>query len=400
MAARNMPKMMTGLNVLLAVAMLTHSVESSCIDLDTRCKYWADRGECTRSVEFMRHNCELSCRHCPEAVLEDLLIDADMQTKYITGMLVTVLTAIALAWVKVYFAGGSCKSLAKLKGKTVIVTGANTGIGLDTALSFAGRGAKVIIACKNYKSGLKALKYIRDLSENRFVEFRKVDLSSFDSIREFAKEFNAEEERLDILVNNAGVLTAAKRQVTKDGHEEMFQVNHLGPFLLTNLLLEKMKKSSPSRIVNVSCGIHKKSKGLNFTDLEMKEKFGRFKQFAQTKLANLLFTHELSKELEGTNITANSVNPGYVLSDAYRNVGILHWKIAKLILYPFMFVFWKSTRQGAQTSIRVAVDPALEKVTGKYFEDCLECDVSPFGKDDGAAKKLWEISERLTGLKK
>lgn len=398
MAARNMQKM--GLTILFFIGLLARSVDSSCRDLDSRCRHWADRGECTNSVEFMRRNCQLSCRHCPEAVLEDLLVDAAIQTKYLAAMLGIVLTAIALAWVKVYFAGGSCKSLAKLKGKTVIVTGANTGIGLDTALSFAGRGAKVIIACRSYKSGLKALKYIRDLSENRFVEFRKLDLSSFDSIREFAKEFNTEEDRLDVLVNNAGVLTSAKRQVTKDGHEEMFQVNHLGPFLLTNLLLPKMKKSSPSRIVNVSCGIHKKSKGLNFKDLEMKEKFGRFKQFAQTKLASLLFTHELSKKLEGTSVTANSINPGYIMSEAYRNVGILHWKIAKLIIYPFMFIFWKSTRQGAQTSIRVAVDPVLEKVTGKYFEDCLECDVGPFGKDDGAAKKLWEISERLTGLNK
>ena len=385
--------------ILLLFGIFINLTEGSCRDLDSRCDYWAKRGECNKNVEFMRRNCQMSCKFCEEAILQAVKENIDRQIYYALFFLVLGIASLCLVAIKVYFAGGSCNSLAKLKGKTVIVTGANTGIGRQAALSFAGRGAKVILACRNYGKGLEAMKYIRDLSENKLVEFRKLDLSSFDSIREFAKEFNEEEDRIDVLVNNAGILTSSIRQVTKDGHEEMFQVNHLGPFLLTNLLLEKLKQSSPSRIINVSSEVHRSSKGLDFKDLEMENNFKRFKQLANTKLQNILFTNELSNKLQGTGVTVNAVHPGYVMTDGMRNIGILQWKLVKLLVFPFMFLFMKSARQGAQTTIQLAVDPALEKVTGKYFSDCETCDASDAAKDDGAAKKLWEISERLTKIR-
>ena len=383
----------------LCFAVFIKLIDGSCRDLDSRCRFWADRGACTRNIQFMRRNCQMSCKICDEAIFKDIMENADKQVYYAILFLVMTIAALMIIGVKVYFAGGSCSSLAKLKGKTVIVTGANTGIGREAALSFAGRGAKVILACRNYGRGLKAMKYIRDLSENKLVQFRKLDLSSFTSIREFAKEFNEEEDRLDILVNNAGVLTSSTRKVTKDGHEEMFQVNHLGPFLLTNLLLDKLKQSTPSRIINVSSEVHRSTKGLDFQNLEMEDTFNRFTQLANTKLQNILFTHELSNKLEGTGVTVNALHPGYVMTEADRNIGILQWKLVKVLLHPFRFVFMKSPRQGAQTTIRLAVDPALEKVSGKYFADCDLCDVSDAAKDDGAAKKLWEVSERITKLK-
>eukprot|EP00795_Rhopilema_esculentum_P002787 gene2786-1010_t len=387
-----------GLMLVFLIGLSTSGAESKCQDLDGRCKHWASKGECRNNADFMRRNCQMSCKICQEAVLQAILEDSNNQIMYAIGFVLIAVIGFTIAGIRVYFAGGSCGSLAKLKGKTVIVTGANTGIGKQAALSFAGRGAKVILACRNYSRGLKTMKYIRDLSENKTVEFRKLDLSSFESIKEFAKEFNAEEDRLDILVNNAGVLTGSKRQVTEDGHEEMFQVNYLGPFLLTNLLLDKLKQSTPSRIINVSSAVHHQSKGLDFQDLEMEQKFDRMKQLVQTKLANILFTHELSKKLEGTGVTANCLHPGFVRTEATRNVGILQWRLVKIVLLPFRLFFMKTARQGAQTTIHCAVDPALENISGKYFVDCQESDVSPIAKDDGAAKKLWEVSERLTGL--
>ncbi len=242
------------------------------------------------------------------------------------------------------------------------------------------------------------MKYIRDISGSKLVEFRKLDLSSFDSVKEFAKEFNEEEERLDVLVNNAAVLAGAERQVTADGNELMLQVNHLGPFLLTNLLLEKMKKSAPSRIVNVASSIHNRSNGFDFKNMQMETGFRRFSQLIQTKLANVLFTHELSKRLEGTGVTANALHPGVVKTEGDRHVKILHLKIVKVLLFPIKALFMKTPRQGAQTSIYVSVAKELEGETGKYYGDCKEALASPHGVDDGAAKKLWEVSERLTGL--
>ena len=385
--------------VFLSFTVLISFTNGSCHDFDSRCKFWASRGECTRNVEFMKINCQMSCKFCDEAIFKDIIENADKQVYYSVLFLTMTIAALLLIGIKVYFAGGTCGSLKKLKGKTIIVTGANTGIGRKAALSFAGRGAKVILACRNYSRGLKALKYIRDLSDNKLVEFRKLDLSSFESIREFAKEFNEEEDRLDILVNNAGVLTSSTRNVTKDGHEEMFQVNHLGPFLLTNLLLDKLKSSSPSRVINVSSEVHRSVKSLDFQNLEMEGKFNRFTQLANTKLQNILFTHELSKKLSGTGVTVNALHPGYVMTDATRNIGILQWRLIKALIYPFMFIFMKSARQGAQTTIKLAVDPTLEKVTGKYFADCQLHEASDAAKDDGAAKKLWEISERITKLR-
>lgn len=383
----------------IVISMFIPQIDGSCNDLDSRCNFWAEKGECKKNAEFMERNCPMSCRLCEEAIWKDVIDNANRQVSYALSFVVMMVAAFFVIGVKIYFAGGSCRSRAKLLGKTVIVTGANTGIGREAALSFAGRGAKVILACRNYRKGLKAMKHIRDLSENNLVEFRKLDLSSFDSIREFARDLNEEEERIDIIVNNAGVLTSSARQMTKDGHEEMFQVNHLGPFLLTNLLLDKLKKSSPSRIINVSSEMHRSVKGLKFNDLEMAQDFNRFKQLANTKLQNLLFTNELSKRLNDTGVTVNALHPGYVMTDGLRNIDILQWKLVKFLVLPFTFIFLKSARQGAQTTIHLAVDPTLENVTGKYFADCQLSEVSKAANDDGAAKKLWEISGRLTKIR-
>ena len=184
-------------------------------------------------------------------------------------------------------------------GKTAIVTGANTGIGKETALDFALRGARVILACRNEEKAKDAARDIIAQTGSDKVVVRIVDLASFESVRAFAKLFNETEERLDILVNNAGL--GGSYRVTKDGFESVFQVNYISHFLLTLLLMEKLKKSSPSRIVNVSSIAHDtKRSALQLDDFKLsKDKFNPFVRYGQSKLAQIVFTKELSKRLEG-----------------------------------------------------------------------------------------------------
>ena len=200
--------------------------------------------------------------------------------------------------------------VSAILGKTAIITGANTGIGKETALDFAKRGARMILACRDEQKASKAAKDIISETGSDKVLVRILDLASFESVRAFAKLINETEERVDILVNNAG-LTGSYR-VTKDGYESIFQVNYLSHFLLTLLLLEKMKKSAPSRIVNVSSMRHdSRSMGLQLDDFKLsKEKFVRSNQYHESKLAQVIFTRELSQRLEGeeTLITAKSIN--------------------------------------------------------------------------------------------
>lgn len=199
-----------------------------------------------------------------------------------------------------------------------------------------------------------------------------------------------EETRLDILINNAAVITP--RALTVDGLEIHFATNHLGPFLLTNLLLETLKSSAPSRIVNVSSEVHRMGT-IKRDDLMGERSYSTMLAYCHTKLCNVLFTRELAKRLQGTNVTANSLHPGVVGSDILRNASGLQW-----IFYPAMKMFFKSPRSGAQTTITCALDPKLKNVSGKYFDNCRVKDESNGAKDDDTADWLWMTSEKLTAL--
>jgi len=284
-----------------------------------------------------------------------------------------------------------------LDGKTAIVTGANTGIGKETALDFATRGARVILACRDEEKASKAAKDIIAETGNDKVLVRILDLASFESVRAFAKLINETEERLDILANNAG-LGAAPYQVTKDGYESIFQVNYLSQFLLTLLLLEKMKKSAPSRIVNVSTNGHIFSKNLQLDDLKLsEEKFNSSNCVFDSALAKIVFTRELSQRLKGTGVTTYSLHPGAVTSDIWRYWKVLQKPIIKQIFQLLTFIFFKDCRQGAQTSIYCSVAEELAGVSGLYYSDCKVKECSKLAKDPGLAKKLWEVSEGVTG---
>jgi len=235
---------------------------------------------------------------------------------YILGIVVAIL---ALWVIRKYFEGGVCRSEVKLDGKTVVITGANTGIGKETAIDLAKRNARVILACRSQEKGKKAEVYVRRESGNENVHFRLLDLSSFTSIRKFAKEVLEEESRIDILINNAGVMYCPYTE-TEDGFETQFGVNHLGHFLLTNLLLDRIKKAPEGRIVNVSSLGHTLAKGLNLDTINSKDKYNPYDAYHKSKLANVLFTKALAKRLEGTSVTTNSLHPGVVDTELGRHL--------------------------------------------------------------------------------
>ena len=296
---------------------------------------------------------------------------------------------------KRYFQGPRCHSTKSLEGKTVVITGANTGIGKETAVDLAKRRARVIIGCRNMEKGKEALKEIQERSGSTNVFLEKLDLASLDSVRKFADNILNTEPRLDILINNAGVM-ACPYQKTADGFEMQFGTNHLGHFLLTMLLLDRLKRSAPSRIITVSSLGHKFAyKGINFDDIHFEKKYDSWDAYANSKLANVLFTRELSKRLEGTHVTANVLHPGAVETELAR-----YSFTSSALLSPIRWYMFKTPEQGAQTTIYCAVSEEMEGVSGKYLADCAIKDPSKRAQDDDAARKLWDLSLKLVGLEK
>ncbi|KAG7494020.1 hypothetical protein JOB18_021293 [Solea senegalensis] len=280
----------------------------------------------------------------------------------------------------------------QLKGKTAIVTGANTGIGKFIAMDFARRGARVILACRSEARGTAALTEIREKTGNADVHLRLVDVSSMDSVREFARRILDEEKALHILVNNAAI-SGFPRQITKDGFEISFATNHLGPFLLTNLLLDLMKRSAPARIVTLSSVNHYRGE-VDFSHFKGDNLVHHMDTvYNHTKLHNIICTNELAHRLQGTGVTANSVHPGVVMTEVMRNYSIIVRGIFNFI----GIFFFKSSEEGAVSPIYCAVAEETEGITGKYFDsDCSLVLPAPLARDAALAVKDFEVCERLT----
>ncbi|CAK1589979.1 unnamed protein product [Parnassius mnemosyne] len=275
-----------------------------------------------------------------------------------------------------------------MTGNVVIVTGASGGIGFETALDLARRGAKVIIACRDDERGKQSVETIIKATKNKFVRYIHLDLSSLKSVRKFVKDFTSTEAKLDVLINNAGVIYPG-REKTEDGIMKDMQINYFGPFLLTVLLVPMLKKSAPSRVVIVSSAMHKLGNIQNINE----QTEGYLQAYANSKLCNVLFSNELARRLEGTGVTVNSLNPGQVNTSLYRSSSLLE-KLKSLVLY----FFFKSPAEGAQTSIYLAVSHECDYMTGCYLEDCSESRMSPKAMDKELAAKLWSISEELVKL--
>ena len=236
----------------------------------------------------------------------------------------------ALYLTRRYFAGGVCRSKALLNGKTVIITGANAGIGKETAVDLARRNARVIMACRSVEKGEKAAVEVRKRSESDNVVFMQLDLASLTSVRQFAARVLEEEPRLDVLINNAGVM-ACPYTKTEDGFEMQFGVNHLAHFLLTNLLLDRLKEAPSARIVNVSSRGYTFGK-INFNDLGSEQSYKPWGAYGQSKLANILFTSTLAKRLEGTSVTTNVLHPGMVRTNLAQHLPHINIKVNEYLI--------------------------------------------------------------------
>lgn len=312
-----------------------------------------------------------------------------------TGLIVFFVAGTSVLALRKWLAGGVCRSKAKLDGKTVLITGANTGIGKETALDMAKRGARVILACRDMTRARIAADDIRQRSGNGNVVVKKLDLNSLQSVRDLAKDIQANEDRLDILINNAGIMMCPKWK-TEDGFEMQFGVNHLGHFLLTNCLLDMLKKSAPSRIVIVSSLAHERG-NIYFDDINLDKDYSPEKSYRQSKLANVLFGRELAARLQGTGVTVYSLHPGVIRTELGRHFfpTLALWK--RVLLMPF-FRMIKSPWEGAQTTIYCAVDESLASSSGLYYSDCAVKKPAPQALNDAAAKKLWDLSASMVGL--
>jgi NAD(P)-dependent dehydrogenase (short-subunit alcohol dehydrogenase family) len=277
-----------------------------------------------------------------------------------------------------------------MNGKIVLITGATSGIGRETAIGLASMGAKVTMLVRNEEKGAAVVREIKERTGNAESLCIKCDLASFESVRRAAEEFKAGQQHLDVLIDNAG-LVLGKRRVTVDGYEQTFQVNHLSHFLLTNLLLDVLKKSAPSRIVVVASEAHRRAH-LDLDDLMLENSFSAFKAYGRSKLANLLFCFELARRLEGSGVTANCLHPGVVRTHFGRGLGGVSG------LYPLLYPFMKSPRRGAITSIYLASAPEVANISGKYFSGKGVRRSSRESRDMDMARRLWEESARLTGL--
>jgi NAD(P)-dependent dehydrogenase (short-subunit alcohol dehydrogenase family) len=273
-----------------------------------------------------------------------------------------------------------------MRGKVCLVTGSSSGLGKATALGLAQLGATVILGCRDKQRGEAALAEIKAASGNQVVELMLVDLSLIQSVRSMVEEFGKKYDRLDVLINNAGVFKN-RRIVTVDGFEIMFATNHLGPFLLTNLLLDRLKNTASSRILSITAP---STTQLDFDDLQGEKKFNAYTAFGASKMCNLLFTYELTRQLEGTRVTANAIHPGLVKSGLMREAAApIRW---------FTYLISTSPQKAAQTPVYYASSPAVEGITGKFFKDRQAIDSSPYSKDQEVQKRLWDVSAALTKL--
>jgi NAD(P)-dependent dehydrogenase (short-subunit alcohol dehydrogenase family) len=276
-----------------------------------------------------------------------------------------------------------------MKGRICLITGSNSGIGKETALGLAKMGATIIMVVRNKQKGERAKAEVVEESNNKDIDLMICDLSSMDSIKNFAKEFKAKYDKLNILINNAGA-QFDKRQVTPERFERTMAVDYLGPFLLTHELINSLKAGVPSRIINVSSGLHTGGK-LNFDDLQSEKKYTGMQVYRNAKLMLVMFTYELARRLKDTGISVNALMPGFVATNLGKNSGSLSSYLMFTLVRPMQI----SAKKGAETSIFLASSLDVKDVTGHIFSRKLEVKSSQISYDLSLQKQLWSKTEKI-----
>jgi len=280
-----------------------------------------------------------------------------------------------------------------VRGKNILITGATSGIGLEASVQLARLGAQLVLVGRDAEKTRRTVEGVKARGDTSDVTYFLCDFSSHVAIRKLADDYRAHHDRLDVLVNNAGTVYK-RRTLTEDGIEATFAVNHLGHFLLTNLLLDMIKKSAPSRIITVA-SIAQRQGRIDFDDLAFeRDRYGLMKAYARSKLANVLFAAELARRLAGTGVTSNSLHPGSVNTNIWSGAPGYAKPLITILLKPFLV----SAERGAQTIVQLASDPSLESVSGKYFEKKRPVAPAPLAQDQALAKRLWDVSARLVNL--
>ncbi len=277
-----------------------------------------------------------------------------------------------------------------LKNKIVIVTGATSGVGYALTEALLKKGAYVVMLNRDETKSQNAIEKLKNEAGSTSIDFIKVDFSSMDSIKAAAEEFTKNYKRLDVLINNAA-LSNKNKDFTCEGIEKTFAVNHLGYFLLTNLLLDTLKKSAPSKIINVASRAHTR---IDFDNLNGEKNFNPFTAYQYSKMGNIYFTFELAKRLKDSGITVNCVHPGVVRTGIYRET----YGIVKLLI-KMMWPFFKTPQQSASIIMPLIESNEFEETTGKFFVDAKISEPKRGTYDIESQKRLWELSEKLTGIK-
>ena len=283
--------------------------------------------------------------------------------------------------------------MSDMRGKICLITGSNSGIGKETAVGLAKMGATVVMVVRNEERGEKAKAEIIQETGNQFIDLMLCDMSSMSSIKSFASKFKDRYDRTDALINNAGA-EFVKRQVTAEGFDQTFAVDYLAPFLLTYELLDLLKASAPSRIINVSSGLAKNGK-IDFDDLQNKKNYKGMQAYSNAKLMLMMFTYELSRRLMGSGVTADVLMPGFVATNLGKNSGSLRSSIMFKMVRPMQI----NEKKGAETSVYLASADEVKDVSGKCFAKKKEVETCPVSYDQEAQKRLWKETTKLLGLK-
>ena len=279
---------------------------------------------------------------------------------------------------------------AIMKGKICMITGANSGIGKATAIGLAHLGATLVLVCRDQTRAEKAIAEIKEKTGNESIDLIIADLSSQKGIHDLVSEFKNRYDKLHVLINNAGV-NLSKRILTEDGIETTFAVNYLAYFMLCNLLLDRLKNSTPARIINVASSMQAKS--VDFVDLNGEKHYGQLKAYAQSKLAVVLFSYEFARRIKGTGVSVNCLHPGYVKTNMIRN-----FRSFVKYFYHLIGLFMKSPKRGAKTSVYLASTPEIDGATGIYFKRRKEAKSVKISYDETVAKELWDVSVKLTNV--